>query len=387
MTDRRRLAAHALLTATALLAGPDLAAGQERPFVPGGITDKPFIGGASRTSFGGYMESALRWEREQGLTEELTFGVERFNLFAYAPVADRLRVAAEIEFEEQGEEVTVEAALVDFELHPAATLRAGILLSPLGRFNLAHDSPANELTDRPLVSTELIGTALSEAGMGFYGAVFPTAASRVTYEVYAVNGFGDGVVLGDPAGTRVPAGKHNLEDNNRRPSVVGRIAVSPTLAVEVGAAVHAGPYNTWEVDGLRVDERRDLTLVVVDGQWAWRGFEVLGEYARAAIDVPAQDPLLAGGQSGLYAQLNAPFGRGWLANLPGSRFTGVARYDRVDFDTDVDGDARDRLTLGLNLRPVPDTAFKLDYQRSRERDGFDNEVKAAAVLFSVATYF
>ena len=372
------------LAATALVCAPGFAADDERPFVPGGITDKPFIRGVSRTSLGGYMESNFRWEREQGLTEQLTFAVERFNLFAYAPVSDRLRVAAEIEFEEMGEEVTVEAALVDFELHPAATLRAGILLSPLGRFNLAHDSPANDLTDRPLVNTELIGTALSEAGMGFYGALFPTAASRLTYEAYAVNGFGDGVVLGDPAGTRVPAGKNNLDDNNRHQAFVGRLAFSPTGAAEVGVAVHTGPYNTWQVDGLRVDERRDLTLLVMDGAWSWRRYELLGEYARASIDVPAQDPLLA---SGGLMRWTEHYRRGWLPNLPGSSFAAVVRLDRVDFDTDVDGDARERLTLGLNLRPVADAVFKLDYQRSRARDAFDNEVPSAAVLFSVATYF
>ncbi|SVD69676.1 uncharacterized protein METZ01_LOCUS422530, partial [marine metagenome] len=123
---------------------------QDRPLVSGGITDKPFIhatGGGTR--IGGYMETHFRWEREAGFSEELTFEAKRFNLFTYAPISDRLRMVAELEFEEGGEEIVIEAALMDFELHPAATFRMGILLAPLGRFNLAHDSPANELTDRP----------------------------------------------------------------------------------------------------------------------------------------------------------------------------------------------------------------------------------------------
>ena len=84
----------------------------DRPFVSGGITDKPFIGQVSRTSIGGYTETHFRWERELGLTEELTFDMKRFNLFVYTPVSSRLRVAAEIEFEEKGEEIVV-------LLHPA----------------------------------------------------------------------------------------------------------------------------------------------------------------------------------------------------------------------------------------------------------------------------
>jgi hypothetical protein len=366
------------------------AAGQDvsdRPFVSGGITDKPFMGNVGRTAIGGYTETHFRWEREAGLTEEMTFDMKRFNLFVYAPVAERLRVAAELEFEEKGEEITVEAALIDFELHPAATLRAGILLAPLGRFNIAHDSPANELTDRPLMNTELLGTALSEVGMGFYGALFPSASSRVTYEIYAVNGFHDGVAVGNAAGTRIPAGKDNIEDNNNRPSVTGRLAFSPGSAAELGLSMHTGSYNTWKIDDLIVDDQRNLTLFVVDGDVSWHGFQLLGEYVTASIDVPAASSLLADGQSGFYLQGNAPFGRGWLGALPDAEFTAVTRWGRVDFDTDVEGDSQERLTLGLNVRPVDDAVFKLDYQRNWMRDRFDNSAESAALLFSVATYF
>lgn len=372
---------------TSLLLLTANAQAEERPFVTGGITDKPFIGSVSRTSIGGYTETHFRWERELGITEELTFNMKRFNLFAYAPVTERLRMASEIEFEEQGEEISIEAALIDFELHPAATFRAGILLSPLGRFNVAHDSPANELTDRPLVSTDLIGTALSEAGMGFYGALFPSASSRVTYEIYAVNGYNDDVVLGEAEGTRIPAGKKNIEDNNNRPSLTGRLAYSPSPLGEVGLSVHTGPYNTWQLDGFDIDDQRNLTIVVLDGDVVWNRFSVLGEYATASIDVPAASSLLADSQSGLYVQGNARFGKGWVSSLPQSEFTGVVRWGNVDFDTDTDGDDHDRLTLGLNWRPMQDSVFKLDFQRNWERDGFNNEVESAALLFSVATYF
>ena len=283
----------------------------DRPFVEGGIMDKPFIGNAGRTAIGGYTETHFRWEREDGITEELTFDMKRFNLFVYSPISERLRVAAEIEFEEKGEEIVVEAAVIDFELHPAATFRAGILLAPLGRFNVAHDSPANDLTDRPLVNTELIGTALSEAGMGVYGAVFPTVDSRITYEIYAVNGFDDGVVLGNAAGTRIPAGKDNVEDNNNRPALTGRLAYSSGSLGELGLSMHTGSYNTWERDGLTVDEQRDLTLFVIDGDVNWRRFQLRGEYAVASIDVPQASSFLADGQSGLYLQANASFGKGW----------------------------------------------------------------------------
>ena len=78
----------------------------ETPLVRGGIGDKPFIKGiGGRTHFGGYTEVHFRYEREEGITEELTFEPKRFNIFTYTPVSDRLRVASELEFEEGGEEI------------------------------------------------------------------------------------------------------------------------------------------------------------------------------------------------------------------------------------------------------------------------------------------
>ena len=370
------------------LVGIAIAEEGETPLVRGGIGDKPFIKGAGgRTYFGGYTEVHFRYEREEGITEELTFEPKRFNIFTYTPVSDRLRVASELEFEEGGEEIKIELALIDFEIHPFLTFRGGIILSPLGRFNLSHDSPTNDFTDRPLVSTQIIPTALSEGGMGFYGSVHPTPQARMTYELYAVNGFDDRIVGGRPEGTRIAAGRGNFADNNNRPSWVGRLGLSPRPAVEVGLSLHTGPYNSWEADGLAIADKRNLSIFALDWEVRQGPFEWLGECAWAAIDVPEESAIFQSSQRGYYAQLNAHFGRGWIAQLPRSHFTGMVRYGLVDFDADIDGDSQRRLSLGLNFRPEEEAVFKVDYQRNWQRDAFDNLVRGAAFLFSAATYF
>ncbi|HZY10471.1 MAG TPA: hypothetical protein VFF29_04895 [Bacteroidota bacterium] len=361
-----------------------------RPFVRGGVYDKPFVTRLfGKTALGGYMEAVWKLQRTGGVTEEVSFEARRFNIFLYSALSERARVFAELEFEHGTEEIVMEFASLDFEIHPSLIFRGGIILSPLGKFNLTHDSPLNEITDRPLVSTEIIPTALSEAGMGLYGSLHPTSVSRLTYEFYGVNGFNDGVVLLSGDGTRMREGRGNVgEDNNPAPSFVGRIAYSPTLNIEVGTSIHTGPYNRYKINQFYIDERRNLTIVSVDCEYNSELFDILGEYASASINIsPSLSGLYAERQQGVYGQANYRFGRGWINSLPNSHFTAVVRYEIIDFDVDLDGDSHRRSTIGINFRPTRDTVFKLDYHHDWFWDRVDVLEKSAGVNFSVASYF
>lgn len=369
----------------------------ERPFVTGGVYDKPYLGRLlGRTAIGGYAEAHARYERVDGLTEESGFLAKRFNLFTATRVSDFVRIGAELEFEEGGEEIKLEFAAIDVIVHSAFTLRGGMILSPLGRFNLAHDSPLNPLTDRPLVSTELLGVALSEPGLGALGTIplsavglgAPGGAGRVTYELYATNGFDDGLLFGSPEGTRLAAGRGNFEDQNSSPAFVGRLALSPAAGHEVGVSGHHGAWNLFDVEGEPIDERRDLTVAVLDIETGVAGFVLMGEAALVHIDMPASlENIAAQRQAGGYLDVERVLTRGLLPTMPGSTLSAKVRLDAVDFDRDIAGDAVARVSVGFNFRPTPDTALKLDYVRGREWDRFNSAAQTAALLFSLATYF
>ena len=360
-----------------------------RPFVRGGVYDRPYLTRLlGRTAIGGYAEMHARWQRRDGATEERGFELKRWNLFTATDVSDFIRIGAELEVEEGGEEIKLEFAAIDLRLAPQLTLRGGMLLSPIGRFNLAHDSPLNEFTDRPLVSTELLGTALSEPGLGVLGVLPVGSRGRLTYEVYAVNGFHDGLIADSPDGTRVALGRGNLEDNNAVPAVVGRVAWSPTLDLEFGVSGHHGAYNLFDDEGLRVDDRRDLTIVAVDMDGAVAGFRLAGEAALVNIDIPpGLRDVNASDQRGLYVELLRDFARGAVATMPQSYFSVAARLDVIDLDANIPGDNTRQVTAGFNFRPTPDTVFKLNYLRGTTRDRFNNPADHAGVLFSIATYF
>lgn len=388
----RNLIAGALLLATPLAAQQSdtarVRADSLRPFVPGGMYDKPFQGRLlGRTAIGGYAEAHARFEKIDGLRETAGFEAKRFNLFTATNVSDFVRIGAELEVEEGGEEIKLEFAAIDLRLARALTLRGGMILSPLGRFNLSHDSPQNEFTDRPLVSTDLLGVALSEAGFGALGTM-SVGAGRLTYEAYATNGFHAGLIDNSPEGTRIPLGRGNFDDENGSPAVVGRLAWSPRFGHEVGISTHHGAYNVFSSGGTPIDKRRDLTITVVDAETELVGIRFLAEGAVATIDIPESlRGIYAGRQRGFFLEGVREFGRGWVRTMPTSSFAAKARADYVDFDADIVGQSSAQVTVGANFRPTQDTALKFDYVRGRGRDRFNNLAEHAFVLFSLATYF
>jgi hypothetical protein len=367
----------------------DTLADTTRPFVRGGVYDKPFqtrlLG---RTAIGGYAEAHARWQEVEGLKDDAGFEAKRFNLFTHTRISDFVRIGAELEFEDAGQEIKLEYAAIDLLFSPALALRGGMILSPLGKFNLAHDSPLNEFTDRPLVSTELIGVALSEPGFGVLGQATVRGGSRLTYELYATNGFHSGLIDDSEAGTRIPLGRGNFEDNNGSPAVVGRMAWSPGVNHELGLSAHHGAYNVFNEEGNRIDERRDLTITALDAETRLFGTTITGEAALVRIDIPSGlRGVYAARQHGWYVEAVRELGRGLVRAMPASSFALKARWDYVKFDAEIPGESAGQMTLGANFRPTRDSALKFDYVRGRGRDRFNNRADHAFILASLATYF
>jgi hypothetical protein len=360
-----------------------------RPFVPGGYDDKPYLSGLfGRIAVGGYLEMRAGWDRVDGITDELGITLDRWNLLAFTEVSKLVHVWSEVEFEDGGEEVRVELAQVDVLTHSAASLRAGVLLLPLGRYNLAHDGPRNDFTDRPHYATELLGVVLSDPGLGLFGRIPWGKDARVTYEAYGVNGYHDGIVLGSAEGTRLSRGRGNFEDQNQSPALVGRVAVSPMSGLEVGLSGYQGAWNVFRVEGLEVDERRDLGVGAVDFEAPLWTVRVRGEAAAVKVEVP---PSLAGlyasRQAGFYVEAAQTLLRGVVGALPTSSVSLAVRVDVVDFDRDLDGDSDRRVTAALNVRPTPESVVRFDYTRGEVRDRFNNLERDASLRLGIATYF
>ncbi len=377
---------------------------QESQRDKGEVYSKPFLARFGRNVYlGGYID--LEYVNTENSNSD-TFDQHRLVPFIYADVSENVKVAVEIEIEHgNGTELGVEFAHVDYWMHELVNFRAGIILDPVGHFNLVHDAPYQDLTLRPLVDEAVIPVVLREPGVGFFGSL-DLDPWEIDYEVYVVNGFKGlgkagatainrttGLPGARPHGNQL--GSASYRDFNDDKAIVGRVSVSPFLGLEAGVSAHSGKY----------DEAGDnrLTLWAVD--WtanlggvarafgaeldALSRVEVVGEYAKADIgrDSFAEASGVPDDLDGWTVEVRLHVMPDFLRRIiPGageeSTFTLVYRRDEID----LDGAERSADTVGLNFRPREDTVFKLEYQW-RDESGILNEVDNDAFVASVATYF
>jgi hypothetical protein len=384
---------------------------------------KPFLSRLGRNTYlGGYMDHEL--EFDAGSQSNKTFDQHRLIPFIYSDVSDRVKFATEIEIEHGGPqtdggvngdkgEIKIEFATIDFLMTDWLNYRGGIILSPLGKLNLVHDSPLQDLTDRPMVSTFILPTTLSESGMGFFGTFYPTEMSKLDYEIYAVNGFqsvsGNTSVINDTSVGDIEGFIRNSRgskdtENNTNFAIVGRVAYSPFLGLELGLSAHTGYIDD--------DDSNRMTIKALDWTYQRGPFELVGEYAHASIQ---RDGLLANGNQksdvmagdmwGYYIEPRYHFMPQFLKDLAptvfkdDSTFTAVLRWGQIDVNSPTnvatEGDVRrTRLTPGINWRYTEDTVFKAEYQINTEHgrrvnagDPRGTDQNNDSLVFSVATYF
>ena len=369
---------------------------------------KPFLRRFGRNTYvGGYMDHELVFD--EGGND--FFDQHRLIPFIYSDVSDRIKFATEIEFKHGGTdgpggvlgesgEMKIEFATLDFLITDAINYRGGIILSPLGKYNLVHDSPLQDLAIRPMVNRNIIPTTLSEAGMGFFGTFYPTELSKLDYEIYLVNGFqsleDDGDQATSSAEGFIRSSRGSLSaDNNTNFAVVGRLAYSPFLGLEVAGSFHTGT----------IDERNRNRQTIVALDWTYQkgAFELVGEMAKTMTDRDGTvstgeevSDLVADDSFGYYIEPRYHFMPGFLQNIAPtffnefSTFTAVLRFGATDmgnFGYDKGKIRRTRLTPGINYRYTEDTVFKAEYLINLEHGRELEEVSNNQLVFSVSTYF
>lgn len=388
------------------------------------IYAKPFLS-APKATIGGYVDVMYNVLSRQNLDNPSrnSFGQQRLVPFIYADITDRIKFAAEIELERGGPNapqgtdgsIQIEFAQLDYLVNEMVNVRGGLLLMPVGKFNLLHDSPLNDLVDRPMVSRIIIPSTWFEAGAGIYGTLYPSSLSKIDYEVYAVNGMSQTAGAITDLGVRSARGSVSRDRDDSK-AVVGRVAFSPMLGIEIAGSGFHGQYkpSAGAIGSGIID------IFAVDWTLQRGPFELIGEAAWTRISNNnatgvAGNGIGPAGMFGYYIQGNYHFMPEILKRLApthfsdASTFTATIRWEQVDTDTDnrTNGEGNtlgnrrelDRLTVGLNFRPIEDMVFKVNWQYNTQNDNARGLVPAGDLgtsssrmdgdgfLFQAATYF
>lgn len=366
------------------------------------VYSRPFLAvGKTPVALGGYLEVNSLYNGEDGINEGLSFQARRLTMFMAASISKRIRFLTELEFEEGGREINIEFAAMDVAFHPALNFRGGIIMNPIGAFNQNHDGPKWEFVERPDVAVQLLPATWSNPGFGFYGKVHKSNWV-LGYEAYISNGFDNSIIDNELSKTYLPASKNNIErfeeSNNGQPLITAKTALKNRKIGEIGLSYMGGVYNTFELDGLELEQHSRLDVIALDFNTTIRktGTYIVGEAAVVMVEVPeAYSQQFGTNQRGFFVDVVQPLLRRKVLDWENASLNVAFRVDHTDWNTDSFnetgeeiGDELWAITPAISFRPSQRTVFRLNYRYQWQWDLLNNPpAHYAAWMFGVSTYF
>lgn len=344
---------------------------------------------AENTSVGGYGE--VHYTNPSGPNTPGTVNVARFVVYLAHSFSERLAFRSELEVEDTkveggqaGGEVALEQIYLDYRFSPAFTLRAGLVLPPIGIVNEFHEPPTFNGVARPSFDNDVIPTTWREIGVGAVG-VLP-GPPGLSYRVYLVNGLkasGFDAVAGIRGGRQ-----EGKEASFANPSVTGRLEwARPGLRIGssfwYGGSANQDPALgtgsfTNAVALVAADARYDLGPLMFRGVLA--NISIADADAINAAYGSQVGSRIAGGYvEGAYNVLST------LAPASAQQLNAFLRYENYNTQAGVPAGvtadeslARRITTFGLSYKPVYNVVFKGDYQLLRNKAGV-GEVEVASL--------
>jgi hypothetical protein len=325
------------------------------------------VGGYFAQEFTANSDGKMFFDQRQMVLQVSSYLHE--NLFFNTEIEYEHGGKVEMGSTEQGGEISLEQAWGEYTVNDALNLRAGILLIPVGRLNVLHDADFREATTRPLMTRSIIPTTWYEPGVGARGTIMPSDTMEINYEAYVTQGLTDKI--------EAEEGLHEAKpfaggDNNASKAVSGRVAFSPWLGTEIGLSGYGSAYDasgsSW------------LGMGALDFAWRMGAFELVGEGSLVSTkggtfketkgdkEVDVNIPTNFGGYylEGHYSFFPEFLRESFLGKGLGfadPRFTAFARWGQADTDFASKGATlQSETVLGMNYRPVPNTALKVEWQ-------------------------
>jgi hypothetical protein len=332
------------------------------------------------TSIGGYGE--VHYTNATGPNTPGVINVRRFVVYLAHSFSEHLSVRSELELEDAkleggqaGGEVALEQLYLDYLLSPAFTLRAGLVLPPVGILNEVHEPPTFNGVERPSFDQAVLPTTWRELGIGAVGAL--PGASGLSYRLYLVNGL---KAAGFDAVSGIRGGRQEgKEASFANPSLTGRLEwVRPGLRLG-GSFWYGGSANQDPALGTGSFDNA-VALISADARYDRGPLMFRGVLANISIADAEAINAAYGGQVGsriaggyVEAAYNV---LSLLAPASAQRLNAFLRYEHFDTQAAVPAGvvkdeslARRITTMGLSYKPLYNVVFKGDYQLQRAKAG------------------
>jgi hypothetical protein len=350
---------------------------------------------------------------------------------AATPTAGGLELKQEVEGNAGGE-LALEQAWGQYNFAEKHGVRAGIILPPLGRFNILHDDDYWDLPRRTLVDRDApvlpVKSAWRELGAGVAGSFNVGQTGRLDYQAYVFNGATLDFNLESVAQTRFPRrSKLELEgefglfsgafDGSQGARAVSwRAAYSPTLAGEFALSGYHGRYTpnylgvSEPVNALGFDYKWRRGAFELEGEAIYSSFgrvrRVLDAFAstvyNSAVETTAAEAAgleseiefdlsnLARTRYGFWTDFKYHWRPAWLKRsflgkpFEDPRLVPILRYEHAWLNRNVNTLAfaegaitlletedleQNRISLGFGFRPVRNFGIQAAYERNRRLNG------------------
>jgi hypothetical protein len=328
------------------------------PFDPTQDPSQQRLEQANPTMIGGYGE--LEYTDVEGPGGR-SFDFHRMVLFIGHQFTEDISFYSEIEYEHSNV-LEMEQAYIEYDIADSISMRAGLVLVPVGLTNIYHEPSLYHGAVRPLTDKYIIPTTWREACAG----LIYTLSDYLTIEAYALSPL-NAANFGASSGIR-GGRQHVSKALGNDIAFAMRASSQPILGLNLGLSGYMG----WADNG-QFGADVQVSIAEFDATYRNHGIEARAQVASVHISETevlseALDETIGSQGLGWYvegAYNILDFMNTQQAILPFVRYEQFNTHASVEGELEADPNLdRTDMVFGMTYRPIPQVSFKFDYTLS-----------------------
>lgn len=329
------------------------------------------------TSIGGYGE--VHYTEPEG-TPKGTVDVARFIIFLEHGFSPDLSFFSELEVEhtkleggEEGGEVALEQAYLQYTLSERIGVRAGLMVLPIGIVNEFHEPPTFNGVRRPRFDHDIIPTTWREIGVGIVGRV--PEVEGLQYRAYLTSGLNAEGFSHEEA---IRGGRFEGAEAEMSSLALSARVEYVNSGLRTGGWIYFGGSAAGNTDIAKGLFGAPVTMFGLDAQYSIANIYLRGIFAHGLITDAHRINVAYHNGPDATEPIGSAFGGGYaevaydVAKLISPNTTQqllpFVRFEKFNTQADVPAGVtalatndRTFITAGLTYKPTYNTAFKLDY--------------------------